>query len=1047
MDKTVYILEDRKIRVEWTILKGTSPVREDFRRALVKVFLIGNCEKYLLEATADRGTLMIDIPEGLEPGLYSLEAIWVKNAGHPGRHDRDLCRSMKQDLFAITEFEEEATNLPEGTVVLKAKSSTATYGYDGLSSYELAVLRGEWTGTEGEWLKHQRYVSVLDGRGDSETDTMSQKSITEELEAHDEAIKANKKAIEENKKEFDEYTEKTDDRLDNVEERLDYIPKESFLSSDPAAGFNTDDVIEEDFVAERAISDRFGRRIDEEYLTREAAKNYTQEVVDGSKLEIMPGSVVPESLSPAVKQMIETGAGKPGSITNLPDEEDITVTDANTLQFKDKEYNPYNYSGMGRVYLRKHIVNGTNVLAQHMINKPNTIYIIQYDYCLADQTIEIPENCVLQFEGGSFRNGTIKGNNTKINYEVSYNIFNNCVIKNFYFPYIDIQWTGSKSGLNEERIGEDCSEYIKRSIYNIQLNHVGTPLIIRGEFYISKTIEIPFLNIIGTHEIKRNLLNVNEFKNIKITYKSPSTLSIKEGITAFYISGFKNEENTGFSYISINNILIESKNKNSVFIYHDASGSPSRPGLIKNVESFGFDKIFEFYVNKNYSLYFNLKIDSCYFYSNNYAIYSETYDDTRAGLGGLKITDSVLEQGARIYLNSVFSSITIDNCLLEGQSGEDELATIRIKSYTHSSIVINGCYFEQNKGDIILITGSNCQCSFTNNYIGEGCTGRINFLYNSITYLDIKNNTGIFRDVIFNLKLCILRSWDRYIVNGYFDGVKIIDPSITSEIRSSFLATETGVNYYNGMYYLPSVIVPTHEIEKLNYRLERDKKDLIFPNIDITKYFPRFIDELNDYMLCREVTSAGLYDNSTPCTIKQGDLVIVCIYTDVRTGFGVALDGGNIYNRIGCLAGFNILAFNAPMDSNIISLYDYTEDTHYTSIPMFIVVKQQYIASTNISEVAYFIRNYKAANGTVDQIPKIPRAGDIYRNGTAPRTLFYNGEEWENITPLVVTYGSSIVRPIAEARNYTGYQYYDTTLNKPIWWTGEKWVDATGAEV
>lgn len=28
-----------------------------------------------------------------------------------------------------------------------------------------------------------------------------------------------------------------------------------------------------------------------------------------------------------------------------------------------------------------------------------------------------------------------------------------------------------------------------------------------------------------------------------------------------------------------------------------------------------------------------------------------------------------------------------------------------------------------------------------------------------------------------------------------------------------------------------------------------------------------------------------------------------------------------------------------------------------------------------------------------------------------------------------------------------GFQYFDTTLNKPIWWTGEKWVDATGADV
>ena len=175
----IYILKDRIIRIEWTILKGTSHVREDFRRANVKVFLIGNTEKYYLEATAEDGILKFDIPQGLEEGTYGIEAIWVKNEGHLGMGNRSISRSKKERLFSITEFEEEATNLGDGEVVLKFTSSTATYGYDGLSSYELAVLRGEWTGTEGEWLKHQRYVSVLDGRGDSETDTMSQKSITE----------------------------------------------------------------------------------------------------------------------------------------------------------------------------------------------------------------------------------------------------------------------------------------------------------------------------------------------------------------------------------------------------------------------------------------------------------------------------------------------------------------------------------------------------------------------------------------------------------------------------------------------------------------------------------------------------------------------------------------------------------------------------------------------------------------------------------------------------------------------------------------------------
>lgn len=28
-----------------------------------------------------------------------------------------------------------------------------------------------------------------------------------------------------------------------------------------------------------------------------------------------------------------------------------------------------------------------------------------------------------------------------------------------------------------------------------------------------------------------------------------------------------------------------------------------------------------------------------------------------------------------------------------------------------------------------------------------------------------------------------------------------------------------------------------------------------------------------------------------------------------------------------------------------------------------------------------------------------------------------------------------------------GFQYFDTTLGKPIWWNGTGWVDATGSNV
>lgn len=98
---------------------------------------------------------------------------------------------------------------------------------------------------------------------------------------------------------------------------------------------------------------------------------------------------------------------------NNPDEEDITVID-NKLKFADKEYNLSEFSGLGRVYLRKNIVNGKNILAYNAFNSSSTIYHIQYDYDLDGRTVVVPNNCVLLFEGGSLYNGTIVGNHTTI---------------------------------------------------------------------------------------------------------------------------------------------------------------------------------------------------------------------------------------------------------------------------------------------------------------------------------------------------------------------------------------------------------------------------------------------------------------------------------------------------------------------------------------------------------------------------------------------------------------------------------------------------------
>ena len=124
--------------------------------------------------------------------------------------------------------------------------------------------------------------------------------------------------------------------------------------------------------------------------------------------------VTPEMLSESTKQLINASGG--GTINNLADDEDLVSVNEgeglSVLKFADRAYNPNNFSGKGYRILRKNIVDGRNVLTQEMVNEPDTVYEIRYDFDLDGGQITIPENCILKFEGGSLNNGTLTGNDT-----------------------------------------------------------------------------------------------------------------------------------------------------------------------------------------------------------------------------------------------------------------------------------------------------------------------------------------------------------------------------------------------------------------------------------------------------------------------------------------------------------------------------------------------------------------------------------------------------------------------------------------------------------
>lgn len=113
-----------------------------------------------------------------------------------------------------------------------------------------------------------------------------------------------------------------------------------------------------------------------------------------------------------------------GNVNNAADEEDLTsvsIGGTDVIRLKDKAYAPTIYSGLGRVYLRKNMVNGVNVLTQEMFEDgqgeplTNTVFVIQYDYDLSGETITIPDGCTLEFNGGRLKNGKID--------------FNSCIIQ------------------------------------------------------------------------------------------------------------------------------------------------------------------------------------------------------------------------------------------------------------------------------------------------------------------------------------------------------------------------------------------------------------------------------------------------------------------------------------------------------------------------------------------------------------------------------------------------------------------------------------------
>lgn len=146
---------DNQITLQWTVFRGVSACAEDFGRAKVVCLLAsqGNKVPVVVEAVqGEKGQyLSAIVPSGLPEGVYDVTAVWIKNGG------RSIARSRVDGAFAVTFNADEATDKGSATTdtVLRLRSSAGTYGYDGLSAYETALLKGMTTKDENTWVAEQ----------------------------------------------------------------------------------------------------------------------------------------------------------------------------------------------------------------------------------------------------------------------------------------------------------------------------------------------------------------------------------------------------------------------------------------------------------------------------------------------------------------------------------------------------------------------------------------------------------------------------------------------------------------------------------------------------------------------------------------------------------------------------------------------------------------------------------------------------------------------------------------------------------------------------